>query len=391
MTLVHLRAAGTSLVLDARGPGLPAAGVCIVVLPMLVMFVRLGRRITQGPTLSVSNSPRCSPHVHRRPPRSDGPPTLLKGATVWSGHITSSRIGVALAALAVVCAGTTGAVAAASTTAGAATAKTATGTTAATDSGRCADGTATPPAGRTWQQTFADEFNSTTLDTSKWNTYMDFPGRAGKYHHNDNYLSYALDKNIILDGGGTLKLRAQKETVQGTDPVGTFDYSEGFVASHDTFYQRQGYWEICAKYPAGKGMWPAFWTAPQNRTWPGEYDIAEWFGGQQHMFMGHVAGGSYHQQKWYGQYVDGTAPTEGWHTYGLEWRNGYVAYYVDGVKHHEVTDGVSNEQMYIILNSGVAAYAKHGGPPDATNTWPADFEVDYVRVYAEDGSPATRR
>lgn len=113
--------------------------------------------------------------------------------------------------------------------------------------------------------------------------------------------------------------------------------------------------------------------------------------GTAHMFMGHVAGGSYHQQKWYGQYVDGTAPTEGWHTYGLEWRNGYVAYYVDGVKHHEVTDGVSNEQMYIILNSGVAAYAKHGGPPDATNTWPADFEVDYVRVYAEDGSPATRR
>lgn len=262
--------------------------------------------------------------------------------------------------------------------------------TMSTGSGRCAPGTETPPAGRSWSQTFGDEFDSTTLDASKWNTYMDFPGRNGKYQHNSNYLSYALDKNIILDGGGTLKLRANKETVVGTDPVGTWEYSQGFIASHDKFYQRQGYWEVCAKYPAGKGLWPAFWTAPQNRTWPGEYDIAEWFGGQNRMFMGHVFGGSYKRQQWYGENVIGSAPTEGWHTYGLEWRTGYVAYYIDGVKHHEVTEGVSNEQMYIILNSGVAARDVHGGPPDASTVWPNDFEVDYVRVFGESGTAARR-
>jgi beta-glucanase (GH16 family) len=263
--------------------------------------------------------------------------------------------------------------------------------TAATADGRCAPGTATPPTSTTWRQTFGDEFDTTTLDESKWNTYMDFAGARGKYQHNDAYLSYALEKNIVLDGDGTLKLRADKETVVGTDPVGTWDYSEGFIASHDKFYQRYGYWEICARYPAGKGLWPAFWTAAQNRTWPDEFDIAEWFGGgrtevpsgEPVMFMGHVKGGSWNRQNWYGEFVPGTAPTEGWHTYGLEWRNGYAAYYIDGVKHHEVAgdDKVPVDSMYLILNSGVTGRDNLGGPPDDTTVWPNDFQVDYVRVY----------
>ena len=106
---------------------------------------------------------------------------------------------------------------------------------------------------------------------------MDFPGRAGGHYHNTSYGSYAVDENVVLSRG-RLHLVADNKPVVGTDPAGTYRYTEGFISSHDKFFQAYGYWEICTRFPAGKGLWPAFWLIPQDRSWPPEIDVAEWFG-----------------------------------------------------------------------------------------------------------------
>jgi beta-glucanase (GH16 family) len=234
--------------------------------------------------------------------------------------------------------------------------------------------------GRDWTLTWHDEFADPRLDRSKWNTVMDFPGRAGGHYHNSSYGSYALDENIVLRKG-RLHLLANDEPVVGDDPPGTYAYSEGFMSSHDLFFQAYGYWEICARYPAGRGLWPAFWLVPQDRSWPPEFDIAEWFGGNEGLHQG-LATGQWPDVAWHSQWTYGSAPTTGWHTYALQWDPGRAAFFIDG-EQTAVFEGsyVPDKAMYVILNSGVWVNDDRGGPPDATTVFPNVFEVDYVRVY----------
>lgn len=228
-----------------------------------------------------------------------------------------------------------------------------------------------------------DEFGSPQLDRSKWNTVMDFPGRLGGHYHNTTYGSYALDENIVLRRG-QLHLITNDEPVIGDDPPGEYDYSEGFISSHDLFSHVFGYWEICAKFPAGKGLWPAFWLIPQDRSWPPEFDVAEWFGSIEGLHQGLAYGPDWTDVTWESNWTYGPRPTDGWHTYGLRWKPDSATFYIDGEAVHDVSgDFIPDKAMYIVLNSGTWAPDDRGGPPDETTVFPNSFDVEYVRVYDE--------
>ncbi len=240
--------------------------------------------------------------------------------------------------------------------------------------------TAASPAARGMRLAWHDEFSGMSLDTSRWSTVMDFPGRAGGHYHNTSYGSYAVDENVVLSQG-RLRLVTDNKPVVGTDPAGTYQYTEGFISSHDKFFQSYGYWEICAKFPAGKGLWPAFWLIPQDRSWPPEIDVAEWFGSIEGMQSG-LASGNWPDVRWDSHWSYGAGPTEGWHKYGVLWTPGRLVFTKDGVPISTVTgDQVPSKPLYIVLNSGTWANSDRGGPPDASTKFPNSFDVDYVRVY----------
>jgi len=239
---------------------------------------------------------------------------------------------------------------------------------------------------------FDDEFNSDTIDASKWTTgALPFGGLNGSTHyHNRQYGSYILPQNLIVKEG-VASLMANNVPV--TDPdvpsIGTIPYSEAMMHTKGKFSRTGGYFEICAKFPAGRGLWPAFWLAAENGNWPPEMDIAEWFGSIEGMQIGQpFATGSNAGSMWQSAWFYSAAPTTAWHTYGMWWTTSSPAkimYYVDGQMVHEI-DGttanlISNTPMYIILNSGTWAPASRGGPPDATTVFPNAFQVDDVRVY----------
>ena len=238
---------------------------------------------------------------------------------------------------------------------------------------------AAPPAG--WKLAFSDEFDDKGLDASKWSTTMEFPGTHGPRYHNEYYLSYTLDEDVIV-GDGLLRLRTERHTVSGSEPVGLFDYSQGLVSTHDKFTFTYGYVEIRAKYPGGKGMWPCFWLMPQDDgSWPPEFDIAEYYGGQHKMHHG-LAYGTMTATQWDSSGDTDTDFVNNWHTIGLEWTAGRAVWSVDGVVRKTVlADYVPSVPMYVILSNSVSSRLGPSGEPDANTVFPNDFEIDYVRIY----------
>ena len=238
---------------------------------------------------------------------------------------------------------------------------------------------ATPPAD--WRLVFSDEFDGSKLDTSKWSTTMDFPGTHGPRYHNEFYSSYTLDEDVVVKDG-LLSLRTDRQVVSGTEPVGLFEYSQGLVSTQDKFNFTHGYVEIRAKYPGGKGLWPCFWLMPVGaQSWPPEFDIAEYYGGQHKMHHG-LAYGTMRDVKWDSSGDVETDFVNEWHTIALEWTQGKAVWYVDNVPRKTVVaDYVPDVPMYVILSNGVSSAYGPSGAPDENTVFPNAFQIDYIRIW----------
>lgn len=242
----------------------------------------------------------------------------------------------------------------------------------------------TVPTDDGWQLIWQDEFDGDTLDTDKWNTVIiDMIGAEGPRHHNDQYAQYIMDDDILLEDG-ILKLRAQKRTIEGTEPPGRYDYTAGWISTRNKFAWLYGRIEIRARYPAGDGMWPAFWMLSTDGGWGPEWDIAEFFGNQSRMHMG-LMYTEWPQVTWDSQSFISETWTEDWHTYALEWLPGEARFLVDGEVYRTiVAEYVPSEEMYVILQNGVGTERSAAGVPDDQTIFPNYLEVDYIRVYQRD-------
>ena len=143
------------------------------------------------------------------------------------------------------------------------------------------------PAG-CWHLVFGDEFNGTSLDTTKWNTCYWWAGSDnGCANGGDGSMNYYLP-NEVSEGNDFVDLAAQNKTVTGSNGQ-TYNYVDGMIATNrtgsqtaDRFSYTYGYMEIRAKLPAGWGYWPGFWLAASNHSWPPEIDAMEANGGDPH-------------------------------------------------------------------------------------------------------------
>ena len=202
--------------------------------------------------------------------------------------------------------------------------------------------------------------------------------------------------NAYVGTDGFLHVVARKTASNG--------YTSARMKSEGFFSFQYGRIEAKIRVPEGQGIWPAFWTlgnTVESAGWPacGEQDITErvnaaltpdWNEGSVHGpgFTGDVGLGT----KYYFP-VGQTAA--GWHTYGMIWKHGSVAYYIDDpakpyatftspasltALHGAVWPFDSGVSAFFILN--VAVGGDWPGNPDETATFPAEMLVDYVRIYA---------
>ena len=240
-----------------------------------------------------------------------------------------------------------------------------------------------------WKEVWRDDFNGKDLDWTKWSAEEN--GHGG----GNGELQYYLDRpeNLRVEDG-RLVIEARREPV---NVAGTIkEYSSARIRTKRRAEWLYGRFEMSARLPAGRGVWPAFWMLPSRDhygVWAasGEIDIME-FKGQEpdtlHTTL-HFGGSWPHNRSttkvWKLPKGDFT---QDFHRFAVEWEKDVFRWYVDDTMVHELKEWHSagapfpapfDRPFHLILN--VAVGGGFAGPPDGSRPFPpARLLVDWVSV-----------
>jgi beta-glucanase (GH16 family) len=238
-----------------------------------------------------------------------------------------------------------------------------------------------------WNLVWDDEFSGTAIDTNHWTFET---GNHGGWGNNELEFYTGRLGNAYVSNG-VLHIVARRESTNGCT------YTSARMKSAGLFSQKYGRFEFRAKFPQGKGYWPALWLMPQDSAyggWPecGEIDIVENKGDYPAVVQGtiHYSGAD-------GRHLQSTdlytfAPANGannFHTYTLEWTTNSISWFVDHDLYETQTNWSTasapypapfNQPFYIIMNLAIGGV--YDGNPDTKTVFPGEMQVDYERVYS---------
>jgi beta-glucanase (GH16 family) len=264
------------------------------------------------------------------------------------------------------------------------------------------------------QPSLSDEFNASTLNTTKWN-----PNYWGGFQIS-NGAEVNYDTNLLFNSS-TLKIRADtlipnyyesdtnklwydyNSPGQGL----TFAYQGGVIQSKTAGY-KYGYIEYSAKFPSKKySLWPALWLLGGDTNAYNELDIAE--NGAVSSFEGNKIGNYYHTSNitgvwanlWHGGWTNtvlssGDSLSGSFHKFALQWTPEQVTWYFDdnkvGVLYDTTGDIIPHHNTSMLINfcidPGYAALPNDwtgsgltSNLPSSPTQWPQYFEIGYVRYY----------
>lgn len=254
-----------------------------------------------------------------------------------------------------------------------------------------------------WSDEFTNSGNSNMLPDSK--TWV-FTDGFGGFENNEleTYCAAGSSKspcdpnnpNAYIDPAGILH-------IVGRNPSGT-TYTSARMKTERLFSFMYGRIEARMKLPESQGLWPAFWLLGNSVDvtsidWPacGELDVMEHIDGNN---PPPTVGAQPPGYDWVQGSVHGTNLNGGiqyhpsgfsaadWHTYGMIWTKGQIQYYVDSPSNVYATFTSSTQggtwpfdqgPEFILLNLAIGG--SWPGNPNATTIFPADMQVDYVRIY----------
>jgi len=180
--------------------------------------------------------------------------------------------------------------------------------------------------------------------------------------------------NPFVTRGGMLDLVARPAPPGLSAQLGGYRYFSGLISNQPVFSQTYGYFEMRAKLPRGKGLWPAFWMLPADLSWPPEIDIMESIGDPGvYWTTAHYQGGKTPESK---HAIDPDA----FHTFAVAWDRKELVWFLDGREvNRQPTPPDMHKPMYMVANLAVGGVWP--GSPDASTTFPARMTIDYIRAY----------
>lgn len=240
---------------------------------------------------------------------------------------------------------------------------------------------------------FQDNFDGNALKTAFWEPQIGDGSLYGLSGWGNNELQYYTDRpaNLVV-GNGLLRIIAKRENFGGKAYTSARLRTKGKV---DTLYGRV---EARMKVPAGQGLWPAFWMLPTSTRYggwaaSGEIDILETINAGDRAYQTIHFGGTFPNQTSSGSNVYLQAGyAAAFHTYAIEWKPDSIRWSIDGVETYvrQSIDWYSSaafwnqrapfdEPFYILLNLAVGG--NWPGSPDGTTPFPAELQVDWVKVF----------
>lgn len=246
-----------------------------------------------------------------------------------------------------------------------------------------------------WELVWRDEFDGSQLDLTKWEPEIGRGPNNDGWGNNEQQYYTSRPENIQVSQD-TLKIIALRETYHSAL------YTSARLRTRNKGDWKYGRFEFRARLPQGKGIWPAFWMLPTDNVYggwaaSGEIDIMELVGHEPNRVHGtlHYGGAwprnvstgmSYALRQ--GKFADD------FHVFALEWEDGEMRWYVDGVLYLRQTwwyttgqpfPAPFDQHFHLLVNLAVGG--NWPGSPDSTTVFPQTLEVDYVRVYRKRSSP----
>lgn len=238
-----------------------------------------------------------------------------------------------------------------------------------------------------------DEFDGDSINRENW-TFD-----TGGYGFGNGEAQYYTDnrpENARVENG-LLVIEARFEKYENQY------YTSAKLWTRDLFEFQYGRVEARTKVPEGSGLWPAFWMLGADfefevdennvftNNWPhiGEIDIMEYIGREPKLVMGTAHGPGYAGAMGKGRWNPQEFKiADEFHTYAIEWNYEGITWFFDGEPYYTLNredvgnrEWVFDHEFFMILN--LALGGNFGGTIALDTQFPANYYIDYVRVYQE--------
>jgi len=187
------------------------------------------------------------------------------------------------------------------------------------------------------------------------------------------YDSTAVEKIYVTYGEDQLVLKTHYNPKYFPHLDVTSNIGVGLVSNTTKF--KYGYFEIEAKLPTGKHLWPAFWMWCWE-SWPPEIDVFEAYSNKKSSYFNwniDALWGNFYrvqtnihlgksptnyslgaQNHWLGW----KSPNKEFHTYSVEWTENEIKLYYDNklirkIIDSEVLNQMKDKTMNVIINNGI--------------------------------------
>ncbi|MBO4934838.1 MAG: family 16 glycosylhydrolase [Clostridia bacterium] len=236
-----------------------------------------------------------------------------------------------------------------------------------------------------WTQVWSDEFD--TLDRSVW--YV-----VNSKNRGDTEPMFNRDSpNNVYTENGNLVIKTIKEDYRG------YHATSAYLTTEDKIHFSYGRFEMRARLPEGRKIWPAFWLMGDDNVWPycAEIDVVEavgsgpdddWLGDRRSIATFHYcnAGNHYEIGGWsdFNILTHTEKLSENYHIYAVEWEYDQIRWYFDdtlyltvNVEGDALKNALQENPMFMILDTSIEGPGNNrlpDGMPDE-----AYFYIDYIR------------
>jgi len=261
-----------------------------------------------------------------------------------------------------------------------------------------------------WKQVWSDEFDGPSIDMSKWQFEVNCDG--GGNNELQCYTSKSTNANVQ---NGKLVITAKTENLNGKS------YTSARLNTAKSASWLYGRFEMSAKLPNGKMLWPAFWLLPTDYKYggwaaSGEIDIMEYRG----QVLDKVEGTLHFGGAWPNNVYQGSGPkaaagsgvdlSKGFHIHAVEWDKDQMRWFLDGNNYFNMTLNRSfysgkgtnpyttthqpfDQRFHILVNlaigGGFFPASQYGtlSLDDASKWADPTYQIDYIRVYQWSTTP----